>query len=384
MFKKYLIYSSIFSLFTEKLLIHNIIDIKFFYIIIILNSGLLIYYGLYYFNKVFLLILGIIFTLNFFNILLGINQWYLFSLQFLGITIIASYYYNFFRYLDDNFYVFDIYVKTSFWIASLGLTLYLIDVIYHGEVAGLDSIMLEPAHYAAVVLPAFYFSLWNYINYKSYKKETAILLLSIILSGSAVAFIGLLLTIFFIGKKSIFKIFQTLLAVILVGFIMYTTNSDVGMRVDDTLMALYTMDLKGANLSTTVLLSNAYISYNSFMSYPIFGSGLGSYILAYQEYFYKIDGGGASNVAYGINSKDANSLFLRLLVESGMFGIILLSSFIIRNGVGLGFKSEAISKGLLIYIMLKLLREGHYFPPEMWFFFMLYLFLKRKSNVSKI
>jgi hypothetical protein len=384
MFKKYLLYSSVFSLFSEALLFHYIIDFKFFYIVILLNSGLLIYYRLYHINKIFLLLSGVFFALNIFNILLGLNQWYLFAMQFSGIVIIANYYYNFFRYLNDDSFVFKTYVKTSFWVASVGIIIFLTDIIYYGEIVRLESIMHEPAHYANAVLPALYFSLWNFINYKTYKKETAILLVSIIFAGSSIGFIGLLLTILFIGigKKSMFKIFLTFSTVILLGFIIYITNSDVSLRVDDTFRVLKTMDFAEANLSTFALLSNAYVSYHNFLDYPIFGSGLGSYQLAYQEYFYTIDGVEDFSEAFNINSKDASSLFLRVLAENGLFGMLTLLSFIMINIRGLDFKSKAISYGLLVYICLKLLRGGHYFTPEMWFFFMLFYFLHRNRRTS--
>lgn len=39
-------------------------------------------------------------------------------------------------------------------------------------------------------------------------------------------------------------------------------------------------------------------------------------------------------------------------------------------------------QGIIIYLILKLIRDGHYFPPEFYFFvFILYLSLKDKIKI---
>ena len=83
-----------------------------------------------------------------------------------------------------------------------------------------------------------------------------------------------------------------------------------------------------------------------------------------------------------INSQDGASLFIRLFSEFGLLGIafsIFLIYYCIKS-----FQMEnfVIEQGIAIYILLKLFRDGHYFPPEFYFFLWLFYFaFNSKKNV---
>ena len=74
------------------------------------------------------------------------------------------------------------------------------------------------------------------------------------------------------------------------------------------------------------------------------------------------------------NSFDANSLFTRILSEFGLIGFILVIWSILLASKCFNSKDLYLSQGIFIYFLLKLFRDGHYFPPELFFFIWLFYF----------
>ena len=110
-------------------------------------------------------------------------------------------------------------------------------------------------------------------------------------------------------------------------------NSDVFVRRIKETQESFNNGLKGKfkngiNLSTYALLSNSFITIESIKDNPL-GTGLGSYHYQYDKYYSKMNPPkylitlGESK----INRPDANSLFLRLLVDLGIFSIFLFFHF---------------------------------------------------------
>ena len=92
--KKYLLYSSVFAIFTEAFFFHFIIDWKLLYLIIFVNYVLLFKIKKITINKYFaLLLLGLFCHGILANIIIGIPPNYLIA-QLLGILVIGNYYYN--------------------------------------------------------------------------------------------------------------------------------------------------------------------------------------------------------------------------------------------------------------------------------------------------
>jgi O-antigen ligase len=86
-------------------------------------------------------------------------------------------------------------------------------------------------------------------------------------------------------------------------------------------------------------------------------------------------------VQIDFNKMDANSMLLRLMSETGLYGLILMISLIIRCWI---FKKGAadretwvMSNGLSLIIIIYLIRQGHYFingfPLFLWMFYYLYI-----------
>ena len=92
--KKYLLYTSVFAIFTESFFFHFIIDWKLLYFLIFTNYILLLKIKKISINKYFaLLLIGVFFHGIITNSVIGIPPNYLIA-QLLGILVVSSYYYN--------------------------------------------------------------------------------------------------------------------------------------------------------------------------------------------------------------------------------------------------------------------------------------------------
>lgn len=383
--KYFIFFSTIFSIFTESLWIDLGFDFKFFYLIVLINMIILFFFNKIIYTKGLLLFNSIIFFSGIYSIIFGYNKFDYFFIQLFFLTIIPIYYYSFYRLFEDNLEdIISIYCKLSFAIAVFGF----LKLPYDMSIGrSLDSILQEPAHYCTIVLPA-YFITFNDKKYPRY--YSIIILLSIIISGSSLGLISLILSILLYIKNITFlKTIITMISALAIGYFIYFSFPPFKLRVDDTVKSLQTGDLSKSNISTYALVSNLYVAGKSFATNPIIGNGIGSHIHSRKKYLDDIKGIevfkklGVKN----LNEKDGGSLFIRLTSELGLIGIFGVFTFIykfyVRNKENKYNINAIISKAILLYFFCKLLREGHYFSPEMYFFVFLYVFNKYDSNKSE-
>jgi O-antigen ligase len=155
------------------------------------------------------------------------------------------------------------------------------------------------------------------------------------------------------------------------------------MRVDDTISILNNTDkLENTNASTFALLSNARVTYEAVKENPIFGAGLGSHAITYQKYIGKLIN--VENAQILLNIEDANSLFLRILSEMGLFGLIIFISFLMKYHISKKYDNDkylyVVNNAVLSMFVIRLLRFGHYFTTGFFFFFWIYYFSKLQSK----
>jgi hypothetical protein len=272
--------------------------------------------------------------------------------------------------------VFRTYTLVSFWVAVLGIIIVVFNLVIRHEWVPLQSIMLEPAHYVTVVIPAYYYALKNKIFARYI---FVVLLISILLSGSSLGLLALCLSILLVPDRiRVFRLVLGLLYSVVFIVILYFSYEPLRLRVDDTVKAIVTDDFEGINLSAYALVSNLYVARRSFEEHPIIGSGLGSHELTHEKYIYGIRGIEGFREQIDLNAKDAGSLALRIMSDLGLAGLFLAGYFLVANY----YRDRArphlmyISKAVLLYFFCKLLREGHYFSPEMYFFVFAYVFLR--------
>jgi hypothetical protein len=371
--RKFVFITTVMAIFSEALVFDVGFDFKIFYCIVFINIFLLLFQiqknssiAAFGFDKTYLSVLIYLIASGVFSILLGTNKLPNLLEQVIGITICSFYFYLFFKVFRDISIekIFSVYADFVFILIIIGYIRYPFDVY---DPPRFRSIMTEPAHFTTVILPACYFYL---VNKQVFRLMLA--LGALILSFSSVAFIGVCFGIFISFRLSPIKVLISFVVISLLVYATYNNFYPFKLRVDDTVTALSQSSLKKVNLSTYALMSNYFVAYKSFLSNPLLGRGLGSHILSHSLYIGNIEGLWEDYI--DLNAKDANSLMLRVFSDLGLIGFILVMWFLIKNFVR-GFSVEGkISKAILIYFFCKLLREGHYFSPEMYFFVFAYYF----------
>lgn len=379
---KYILYSSVFALFTEDFKYNFIIDWKLFYLIILINSILLISKKKFFINRnhiiilLFLLFHGIIFYV--------INKNNLTSLiaQLVGITLSSVYYYSFIKEYGKNLAI-NIYLKAAFFFSVLAIPMWLLKInFFDGR---LNGILSEPAHYAAIMIPAVYIL----FKRKQYSK-VSVIVLTLIFAKSSIGFVGLLLVFILpLVKLKYLLRFSVLLLLSAIAFNFYVTsrwnekfsensNNQIVRKVKQTYQSFTSISdgnfKQDVNLTSYAILSNMFIATQNFLDH-VFGTGLGSYGQQYEKYYHKMKPPKylITIKQSKINKEDANSLFLRMISDLGIFAVFMILFFLFKGYKVYQNKDNNLQQGAFIYLILKLIREGHYFPPEFYFFLLIFL-----------
>lgn len=268
------------------------------------------------------------------------------------------------------------YINISVFISILGIIQRII--VFMGYewpfTFGLDygiritSIMSEPANLGYVITPAFYICLEKYGNktfpYNIKNWKFLMILIACLLAMSTLTY-SLLLTgvILYFSKKKININKIILIAFGVLVFALIYFNVDGVMERINSFAYLSTGDstlIKSAVISgevhgsSAVLMINLNIALQSFKDTFGFGGGLGSHITTCIKYD-----------MININAEDACSLFVRLLSETGWFGLAVFAWFIKKYHIS--YKAEGLSAGyllnnfLLVVFAGRLMRNGNYF-----------------------
>ncbi len=258
----------------------------------------------------------------------------------------------------------------------------------------LNSIVSEPAQFAAVVGPAFFVSAYNLVFRKNHfikRRATIIIIIAYSLTFSTLGILGISLTVIILVIN-----YGFLRYVLIVGPILYfglnyaydnidefrvrfdgvvTTFSDEGEESKS-----YT-DVHG---SSFVLYNNYVIASENFKRNPLFGTGLGSHPIAFERFSLTKN---ARVLQVDFNKADANSMFLRLMSETGLYGLIVMLGIVIRNFVmrrnAINEENWLISGATLLIILIYLMRQGHYFLNGLPFFIWLYYYTRKKNDQQK-
>lgn len=401
-------------------------DFYYFYIIyfvfilyyIIKTGSLAILPG--WFFKYLLVLFGLSLLAGLFYGTLGFS----FAKQVIGITFSSTAFYCLLKINKfDVIKIFNTYLSLAFLVALWGIIVevvllagYPISDKIKTTTIGLFraySVMSEPYFLAVVLIPALYYLGYRFMTVpKSRFKFDSIVKLPVIficfiLTFSSAGYIALMLmAIMFLYNKNYFSISKGGIRFILLPLFMILALFLVGnlkdylfefqARIDDT-VGLFTKGsgasisaVSEANSSTFALYSNYVIAQNSFNRNPIFGSGLGSHASNYDKmfsmYFPK-----DFLIRFGsFNKFDANSLFLRLMSETGLFGLISIFYFLFKffmRKKGLRnkefFNLNIINQGIFILIVVRLVRTGNYIGNGFFMFFFIYYYSKKIFEQKK-
>jgi hypothetical protein len=342
--------------------------------------------------------------------------------QMLGITYSAIAFYLLIK--SNNFNInkiFQIYLKVAFWVALWGVIteLLMLNNIFVSEkvkttTTGLYrvySIMGEPYFLAVVLIPALYYYLLRTGREANFRYKlnnlfkSGIILLCFLLTFSSAGYIGLvLMAIMYMYSANYFSIIQGrlkffLMPIIVILFITFYNNIkdafyEFQVRIDDTLSLFQDSDggvdvkkVSMVNSSTFALYTNYIIARESFGRNPIFGSGLGSHPINYDITFTKYFPKDFQERFGTFNKFDANSLFLRLMSETGLFGIVSVLLFLFRFFMGKKhfqnkqlYELNIINQGIFILILVRLVRTGSYFSNGFFLFIFMYYYTHLIAN----
>ena len=281
--------------------------------------------------------------------------------------------------------------------------------IIPGSVFGIrvNGFFSEPSYLALTLGGAFFISIYNIMMRKNYfisKTASILIIITYLLTFSSVAYLGILFTIILLLINFGFVRYIAFIIPIVftLFFVLYNNVDEFKVRMDG-INELYFNDVletdkdktnekntkqqykKKINVlgkihgSSFVLFNNYVIAKENFYSNPVFGTGLGSHGHAYDKYnLNKFIGN-----EYKFNTADANSMFLRLMSETGLFGLVFIFLFIRNNYVKKHSDSNSdletseplwlISNAVLVIILLQLARQGNYtfsgFMAYMWLYY---------------
>lgn len=371
---RFILYSTIGCLFSERAYYHHIIDLKLFYMVLAINLGLMLTLFRPTINVRHSLTLAYLAISGCLGLIFGTTPLSKFLFAFVGISICSAYYYNFFRlYMFDAKVLFDLYAKTAAVVSAIGIPIALLMTSVTGRVYKLKSVMQEPSHLALLVMPALYFYLDRAQSERRVNLGLLTIFVALLMSDSSVGYVGMGLSTFFLLARNI-KTGVLAGAILLTTFIgINHVSSQFRNRVQDTISVVKSGYLGGdINLSTFALLANAQVAAKSFLRNPFLGGGLGSHEQSHYTFFDSIPGVRDNRHAENLlrlNCKDAASLASRIVSELGIPGVVFATLFLFRYRA----TNNAMNTGVFVYLLLKLLRDGHYFTPEFYFFVMVYI-----------
>ena len=301
------------------------------------------------------------------------------TVQILGISVMSVYYLSALTSFGLSVPRWmELYMRAALAMAVVGIIAWLIHRVFPSGDLRLRAIYSEPSYYVYVTLPAVGYCINCFVNERRYGWETLIFLLTYALADSSLGFIGLLLIALFTYARRL-KGGQVLAGSVAVAMLvggLYFASFNFRLRVDDLAKAVVAQDLSGSGSSTFALLSNIYITAQSFMAHPWTGIGIGGYANAYDKYIGDVEGHGAM-VTYllslELNRDDANSMFLRVAAELGIPGLLVLLGFLVVCARVRGRPYVAIRNAILPYLIVRMARMGHYFTVELYFFVGLYV-----------
>jgi len=367
-------------------------------------------------NSSFIILLIILTILSLINVYFGNNTVFLLAKQVSGILITGVAYYLLVKINNyDINKLFKIYLQIALIVAAIGVFQELSFLVGFrmgydykwvpmmikwecGHAGGalsrllrINSIFMEPAHFAISMAPAFFASFLAIIKksnlFLKARWANFVIIISYILTFSIIAYVAILISLLLFPhpkKKRYLLILAVTIPVL--SFAVYNFIPDIRMRVDDGVKIINQLKMPpDTHESVYSVVSNSFVAFKSFMANPLFGHGLGSHPVSYDKFirlgapygFWQAD---RPEVCKG----DSGSLFLRLLSEIGLFGIAIAFYFIFRFRLKMGNnrKLEIISNGIFILFILYLLRQAHYFYNGLFFFVWVYYFAYKIHNKS--
>jgi len=252
----------------------------------------------------------------------------------------------------------------------------------------------EPATFAIILMPGMYLSLLVLMGrgqsllLKS-RMAAIVILIAFILTFSLVGYMGLILSILLLAIRSSSRVRLAAVfgALSIVFGLVFLFSSTI---IVTKLTGLYSMTKNPQeytyttnDLSGFALISNALVAREAVLRSYYLGMGLNTHESTYDETIDTLFD--RSQIIYELNKKDAGSLFIRLISEFGVPGLLLLLFFILRYKLVKcvpGSKLSIINDMCFVVIICSCARSGNYFNIVFLLFSAIYLYsfiLRRRS-----
>jgi hypothetical protein len=347
------------------------------------------------------------------QVLMGNNEWGVFFKIWLGVLLSVTFFYGVIHYFRLDFdRIFRFYLRGAVIVAWIGLIQFLSAIvgfkpgydyswllnkwgfIQGGFGSRINSIFSEASQCAIMLAPATFVALLNLFpgtqRYNALSRMNGLLILVVtILTSSSTGYIGLFFSLFLIilNYGRIIYFFVGTFLIISGSIVLYNTVPDFKTRVD-TSMALWIdnqLTIENVNSSSFVLYNNFHVASENFKTNFLTGTGLGSHGVAFKKYSLTQS---ADIIDIDFNSTDGNSLFVRLISETGLIGIIFIFVFIFRHFTRRNdFEPEnpawIISNAVLVLILLYLVRQGNYFLNGLPLFFWMYYYISKQEKTTQ-
>lgn len=261
------------------------------------------------------------------------------------------------------------------------------NVVRGGLGVRVNSVFSEPAYFAASIGPAFFVAIYNWSVAKPLfitRKQSLIIIAAYAVTYSSVGIIGIFLVILLLLIN--FGFFRYAIVFIPLSVLLfnysYENVDEFRDRYDGTVEVFGTGNYKSyqINGSSFVLYNNYHVALENFKRNPLFGTGLGSHPTAFDKYsLTNLEGA----VDIDFNKMDANSMFLRLMSETGLYGLFIIIFLLFRCWVPQQRTTDTelwvMSNATSIIIILYLVRQGHYFLNGFPFFLWLYYYIAQEN-----
>ncbi len=297
--------------------------------------------------------------------------------------------------------LFDLYLKGCYIVSVIGIIQFIgflikVPVLYDygwllnlwGIVRGgnfgirINSVFPEPTFFATSISAAVFVAIHNFLTKENYfftKFEGLIIIIAYLLSYSGVGYMGLfvILLLIFMNYGFIRYLVVFLPLFVLLFYQLYQNVPEFKDRYDSGVELATTGKFKIGKThgSSLILYNNFQVALKNFENYPL-GTGLGSHPIAFKKYSLTKD---IKIAGIDGNGMDANSMFNRLLSETGVIGVglfflLIVKGFVKRNtAIPVNSSYWIISNATLTLILLNLLRQGHYFlngfPLLVWIYY---------------
>ena len=397
----FLIYVSIFI--NSYVLTKEPAEIYIGYLIfIILLPSFIIRYS---FPRHLIFIFSVLLISGLIDIFLGNNTFPLFLKVFLGLFM--SYLFYYYVVVESGYNIeklFQLYLKGCFILSVIGVIQFISFRLkfkygydYHwlllnkwGVVSGgnfgirVNSLFGEPSYFGTCISAGMFVSVYNLFVKRPYylsKFRSVVILIAYCLTFSSVAYMAIFIALIVILVNFGFVRYILIFIPIIAGsfYFLYNNVHEFKDRYDSTvhIFSEAQYEIGKTNGSSIILYNNYHVAMENFSNNILFGTGLGSHPIAFDKYSITKN---VSVFGFALNSADANSMLLRLISETGLFGTVLMlfilfRCFISRNSYEAVTEHYwIISAAIFVMIAVNLLRQGHYFLNGFPFFVWLYYY----------